>query len=151
MLFDEIKNCIEYETDRACCTVVASSVAFNQDFTHTQNFYNNNGRQKNRGLEDRLCLKLLKEYAIEVGGMVKTLDPKEITGGATLTVGNSIKYLNKSKNYVMFSSGHAIGVSNGEVQDWSAKSKRPVKKIYCITPPQEKAKAITQFKQLKLF
>ena len=46
MLFSEIKNCTEYETDRACCTVVASSVAFNQDFTHTQEYYNSNGRRR---------------------------------------------------------------------------------------------------------
>jgi hypothetical protein len=153
MLFSEIKNCTEYETDRACCTVVASSVAFNQDFTHTQEYYNSNGRRRNHALENGLSYRLIKTYARKVGGKVERLYPKDITGGATLTVGNSKKYLNKTQNYIMFSSGHAIGVKNGVVQDWSAGSKRPVKVVFAITPPlvKEVIQAITKFKQLKLF
>jgi hypothetical protein len=52
-----------------------------------------------------------------------------------MTVNNSSKYLDKDKNYIMFSSGHAIGVKNGIVEDWSRGSKRPIRELYCVTPP----------------
>ncbi len=138
MKYSTIKASSHYKNDNACCTVVASSVAFNQDFKQTQDYYSSQGRRRGQGLNHISSIMIMRRYADKVGGNVEMLNPKTITGCKTLTVGNSIKYLDRTKNYIMFSRGHAIGVKNGIVEDWSKGSKRPIKEIYCITPPNHK-------------
>jgi len=136
MLYKDIKETNQYKRDTNCCTVVASSVAFNQKFEHTQNYYSTNGRRRGRGLDHWTSIRLINKYAVQVGGSVEVINPKTLTGGATMTVNNSKKYLDKTKNYIMFSRGHAIGVKNGVVEDWSKGTKRPIRELYCITPPK---------------
>ena len=63
-----------------------------------------------------------------------------MAGGKTMTVGNCTNYLNPRKSYIVFVRGHAVGVSNNIVHDWSQGTKRPVLDIFEVTDTERKAK-----------
>lgn len=139
--YEQIKNTNTYQTDNNSCTVVASAIAFNTDYKEMTEYYRANGRRRGRGIQHthavKLVVRLSEEKGLEYKRMNKT-DIVHLTRGKTMTVNNCTKYLDSSKNYVMFSRGHAIGVRQGKVEDWTKGSKRPVVEMIEITPKQEK-------------
>ena len=151
--FKTIKNTIEYQNDNGCCAVVAHAVAFDTDIKTIQSYYDKRGRKRNRGTANTTITIALRDMARERGHEIKVLFPgdiKRITRGATMTVNNCTRYLDKNKNYVMLTRGHAVGVSGGRVEDWSAGSKRPVKMLYELTPPKREQEEKQEEKVNKL-
>ena len=137
--FKTIKNSTEYQNDKGCCAVVAHAVAFDTDFKEIQQYYSRRGRQYRQGTRNTTIESALRDMAKERDYQIEVFFPvdiKRLTGGATMTVNNCTRYLDKKKNYVMLTRGHAVGVNGGRVEDWSEGSKRPVKMMYELTPPE---------------
>lgn len=139
--FKTIESTPTYKNDNNSCTVVASAVAFDVDYKDMTDYYASKGRRRGRGIDYDYAIELVNTLASEYNYKYKRMNKTDIiklTKGKTMTVNNCTNYLDKNKNYVMFSRGHAIGVAGGKVQDWSAGSKRPVVDLIELTPPADK-------------
>jgi hypothetical protein len=69
MDYQEIKSYLEDHKDRNCCTVVASSIAFNVPFPEMQNyFFIHMGRKMHRGIRFGLkqANKVAKNYGYQL-------------------------------------------------------------------------------------
>lgn len=170
MNYSEIKKTNEYKNDRDCCTVVASSVAFNLPFKKVQKFYDNHGRKRNKGYRywDTAIIDLAKKegyelerycifYTAKGWALVKTdlkgLYNKELYQVKTylnskhsINVSNWKKFLNPDNTYIFEFNGsicHVAGVKNGKVEDWTNGRKYAIKEVFKITK-KENVKNLTK-------
>ena len=148
--YNSIKETQAYKQDNNSCTVVASALAFDTDYTEMTSYYASKGRRAGRGVAHSLSVDIVKTLAKAKGYKYKRMQKLEIiklTKGKTMTVGNSKKYLDKSKNYVIFSAGHAIGAVGGVVDDFTKTSKRPIHTIIELTPPKNKVATLQNIRE----
>ena len=134
--------------DDNSCTVLAGCVAFNLKYEQGYRLLEKYGnRVRGDGVTTANCwnsykvinefLGLKNRFSIE---WLRTNRIKSMAGGKTMTVGNCTNYLNPRKSYIVFVRGHAIGVSNNIVHDWSQGTKRPVIDIFEVTDTESRAK-----------
>jgi hypothetical protein len=146
MKYSEITKTKEYKEDRGCCTVVATSVAFDKPFKEIQDYFFTQGRKKNQGFAFESALyKLGKKYNFNIKKYSIAYSEKGlffyqsntdkprypsyshnpkfyIKSERSLTVGNWKKYLNPNKTYILGFQGsicHVGAVKNGSVEDWT--------------------------------
>jgi len=149
--YNSIKQTQAYKQDNNSCTVIASALAFDTDYTEMTDYYAGWGRRRGKGVTHSLSVDIVKTLAKAKGYKYKRMQKLEIvklTKGKTMTVGNSKKYLDKNKNYVIFSAGHAIGAVGGIVDDFTKTSKRPIHTIIELTPPNIKLTRLTNLEKI---
>ena len=135
--FEEYKKKLEKNGDNGFCMVLATAVAFEEDVEEMQKLYAKHGRRHKTGtawqttrkvmefLEQKHTEFKLKRYYDPDKRMKKAIgggeviDINELSGGKTITPNNCWQYLDSTKNYIMFCHGHAIGVREGKVIDWT--------------------------------
>ena len=166
MDYKTIENSTAYKLDKNCCTVVASSIAFNVPFEEMQTYFFKHGRKRNKGYWMR---KIIKEIAKDYGYKITTFKKKrfynshklksenyfwnpetneKMLKNASITVNNCASYLGKG-TYILGVSRHVLALKNGIVEDWSKGSKRRVEKIYKIEKLGKKVKTLTFAEEIK--
>ena len=84
MKYKDIKKTKEFKEDDNCCTVVASSIAFNVPFADMQKEYFRLGRKRYRGFHfSKHIFKLAKKYNFKISKFTKftkSCDYNEYTG-----------------------------------------------------------------------
>jgi len=135
--FEKLKEQIELSGDTNACSVIATSVAMEEDIKMIQAMYSKRGRKKGRGVSEHLITKIVELLAKDSGWKVKKYvdhtklmnrgeSLRELTDGKTLTPTNCHQYLDENKNYLMMTSSHAIGVTRNKVIDWTQGRKHRV-------------------------
>lgn len=132
----------ELKGDTNFCMVIATAVAFEEDVKEIQELYSKNGRPLKRGtpweaiaktinyLEKKHTEFKIKKYADQrFKRVIKDAEDIKIISDKTITPNNCWEYLDENKNYIMFSSTHAIGVRKGKVIDWTEGRSHRVKAI----------------------
>ena len=157
MNYTEIKNSTAYKQDRNCCTVVASSIAFDIPFDQMLEVFKIAiGRRKNSGTVFGAWVNKLAKtynYKLEIFYICKDgkewswwKKNKEITSlnnrikkvtNSSLTVATAEKVLTEG-NYILGCRGHVLALKNGIVEDWSRGSKRRIETIYKLTKLKRK-------------
>ena len=161
MNYSEIAKTTEYKQDKNCCTVVASSIAFDVPFPEMQKIYFDHGRKRNRGYH---MGKIIYELAEKFGYVVTGYELKKkyshsvnpyrskligceysnsknceilLKSKSQLTVNNFRKYL-PAKNYILGTRDHVLAVKNGAVNDWTENRKHRINRIFVIEKIGEK-------------
>ena len=134
--FNDIKK-YAYNNDTNCCTVIATSIAFEQPFKEVQSYFFKLGRKRNRGFDiysnmDRICNKYGFKYEKIVGQSYRNNLIKKMFG-KTLTVNNIADYLDLS-TYFIGTDCHIFTLKNGIVEDWSKNRKFHVECIIRVEP-----------------
>ena len=140
MEYAEIAMTKEYNSDKNCCTVVASSIAFNVPFDEMQNYFFQHGRKRNRGYHMyKIIPEIAKDYGYKAerfhkvpNGYYNSETKETILPSISLTVKNCTKYLTKG-TFILGVREHVLAVKNGKVEDWTRGRKHRVKYIYRIT------------------
>lgn len=140
MNYSEIAKTQEYNSDRNCCTVVASSIAFNVPFDEMQNYFFQHGRKRNKGYNMyKIVPEIAKDYGYKAekfhkvpNGYYNSETKETILPSISLTVKNCTKYLTKG-TFILGVREHVLAVKNGKVEDWTRGRKHRVKYIYKIT------------------
>ena len=140
MKYSEIETMQEYDRDKNCCTVVASSIAFNVPFDEMQNYFFQHGRKRNKGYHMyKIIDEIAKDYGYKVekfhkvpNGYYNSETKETILPSISLTVKNCTKYLDKG-TFILKVSRHVLAVKNGKVEDWTRGRQNRVKDIYRIT------------------
>ena len=144
MKYSEIAKTQEYNSDKNCCTVVASSIAFNVPFDEMQNYFFQHGRERNKGYHmHKIVPEIAKDYGYKAEKFDKVSNgyynsktgEKILKDTPSLTVKNCTKYLTKG-NFILGVRGHVLAVKNGKVEDWTRDPESinyRVKYIYRIT------------------
>ena len=126
MTFNEIHKSKEYDEDKNCCTVVASSLAFDVPFPEVQKFYAKNGRKKFKGLHpdktDELILKMANTHKYNV-----FLVPHY----KGMTVNNFDEYYPLGR-FIIGMSRHVATCIDGGVEDWSEGTKKRITRVWQI-------------------
>ena len=155
MKYSEIAKTTEYQNDKNCCTVVASSIAFDVPFPEMQEVFTKHGRKRNKGYYmDEIIYELGKKYGYEITlynlrkkytHNLKTNTRKLkkceyvnlkndeilVQSKSQLTASNFRNYL-PAKNYIFGTRGHVLAVKNGAVQDWTENRKHRVTRIWTV-------------------
>ena len=167
MDYKTIENSTAYKLDKNCCTVVASSIAFNVPFEEMQTYFFKHGRKRNRGYWMR---NIIKEIARDYGYKVTTFEKKnpynekgsyfwnpetneKMLKNASITVNNCSAYLGKG-TYILGVSRHVLALKNGIVEDWTKGRKHRINRIYKIEKVGKKVRRLTfaeEFKSRKSF
>ena len=141
MKYSEIAMSQEYNSDKNCCTVVASSIAFNVPFDEMQNYFFQHGRKRNKGYHMyKIVPEIAKDYVYKADRFNKVPNgyynsdtgEKILENTPSLTVKNCIKYLTKG-TFILGVRGHVLAVKDGKVEDWTRGRKHRVQYIYRIT------------------
>ena len=133
--YQKIKESKEYQADYNCCTLVASSIVFDLPFKDTQEFYRERGRKYRKGLRAMDAYKCIEHLAKSKKRKYKRVEKQAIlklTSGKTMTVNNCSQYLDENKDYVLFSTNHAIAVKGGKVEDYTAGKRNRILSMYEI-------------------
>tara|TARA_A100000171_G_C2109866_1_gene134424 strand:+ start:387 stop:956 length:570 start_codon:yes stop_codon:yes gene_type:complete len=173
MDYKTIKNSTAYKLDKNCCTVVASSIAFNVPFEEMQTYFFKHGRKRNRGYWMRNIIKeIAKDYGYKVTSYDKIndyhyIDKKRVNTSCfwnhetnektlencSITVNNCSAYLGKG-TYILGVSRHVLALKNGIVEDWTKGRKHRINRIYKIEKVGKKVRRLTfaeEFKSRKSF
>ncbi len=168
MDYKTIENLTAYKSDRNCCTVVASSIAFDVPFEEMQTYFFKHGRQRNKGYWMRKIIKdIAKDYGYKVTTFAKkkkyyydkssyfynTETNEKTLENCPITVNNCTSYLDKGI-YILGVSRHVLALKNGIVEDWTKGRKHRINKIYKIEKIGKKVKPLTfadEFKNRKSF
>jgi len=143
--------------DNNSCTVIASSLAFNQPYDEMLKHYDRQGRRRGRGvapLETRrinmdLALKFNYEASVTTRENVRTWTiRKHGARGATMTVGNCNKYLRADRNYILGVRGHSVAMVNGSIEDHTAGRKNRIISIIELKPPVGKEVEVLDSRKL---
>lgn len=130
--------------DHNSCTVIASSLAFNQPYNEMLKHYDKQGRKRGRGVTPTttkrinmdLALKFDYEASYTKRENVRTWTiRKHGKAGATMTVGNCHKYLRADRNYILGVRGHSLAMVNGTIEDHTAGRKNRIISILELKPP----------------
>tara|TARA_Y100000401_G_C8322069_1_gene225928 strand:+ start:715 stop:1200 length:486 start_codon:yes stop_codon:yes gene_type:complete len=141
MQYSEIAKTQEYNSDKNCCTVVASSIAFNVPFDEMQNYFFQHGRKRNKGYHMyKIVPEIAKDYGYKAERFYKVSNgyynnktgERILENTPSLTVNNCTKYLTKG-TFILGVHEHVLAVKNGKVEDWTRGRKHRVKYIYRIT------------------
>ena len=143
-----IQDTREYLSDKGCCALVATAVAFDIDFKESQQWYDRAGRRRRRGTTVRQITTVVNKLKISKGVNVEQELPSIYTNGKTMTAGNCIKYLDNNCNYIALTSGHALGIREGKVEDWTAGRRHRITKLYKVTPRQNKVQTVQSIDEL---
>ena len=132
--------------DNNSCTVVASSLAFDQPYESMLLHYDKQGRKRGRGVETskvrQINLALAKKYNYK-SQVFNRKQVRELAGGKTMTVNNCTKYLDHTKNYIIGVRGHSVAMVEGDIQDYTEGSKRPILSLIELTIPKDKRTTCT--------
>jgi len=138
MKYTTIIEDVEYKKDNNCCTVVASAVAFDKPFHVMHKIYKDNGRVNKRGLGGAKAIKMVEKLADRYNVEVKHFMPRMYNlRGKSMTANNCTNYLDAKYNYVLFTSRHAIGISNNKVEDFTRGKRHKIQYIMQISKPVE--------------
>jgi len=151
--YNEIKETKEYKNDKNCCTVIASSVVFDEDFAKMQLIYDGEGRRRNKGLMPSETRRIFKKLADQRGYQCKQIKQIDMDkfGGVGVTVNRVEAYLDPRKRYFISVKGHIIGAVAGKIQDWTEGRRNRVKEIWELTPPKtEKKVELTQWQKMMM-
>lgn len=130
MNFKEIRSTSEYLSDDNCCTVVASSIAFNTPFKEMQNFFfNEMGRKRNKGI--RFETKQVEKVAKKFGYKITLHKTREFKNNGFLTPNNCNRYLDRA-TYLLGCKGHVLAFKNGIVEDWTQGRKHYINRIWKV-------------------
>ena len=167
MDYKTIENSTAYKLDKNCCTVVASSIAFNVPFEEMQTYFFKHGRKRNKGYWMRSIIKEIakdygykvttflkeKKYNIKGSYFINTETNEKMLKNTSITVNNCSSYLGKGI-YILGVSRHVLALKNGIVEDWTKGRKHRINKIYKIEKVGKKVKTLTfaeEFKNRKSF
>jgi len=137
--------------DHNSCTVVASTLAFDQEYNEMLAHYDQQGRQRRRGVKPTETRRINLELAQKFNYGTKCFNRENIralTNGKVLTVNNCHKYLDKSKNYIAGVRGHSLAIVAGNVQDHTNGRKNHITSLIELTPPAEKVQAVETLEDL---
>ena len=109
MDYKTIENSTAYKLDKNCCTVVASSIAFNVPFEEMQTYFFKHGRKRNKGYWMRSIIKEIakdygykvttflkeKKYNIKGSYFINTETNEKMLKNTSITVNNCSSYLGK--------------------------------------------------------
>lgn len=132
--FNDIKK-YAYDGDTNCCTVIATSIAFEQPFKEVQKYFFSLGRKRNKGFAiyqhlDKICKKY--KYNYEKITLYNKYKVKDIFG-VGLTPNNVADYLDLS-TYLIGVNGHIFTLKNGIVEDWTRNRKHQIETIIRVEP-----------------
>lgn len=133
--YKEIEASKEYKADNNCCCIVASSIIFNSPFKDMQDFYHLKGRRYRSGTRPTVayeCIELLAKNSLRKYKRMEKREILKITSGKTMTVNNCNQYLDENKDYVLFSTNHAIAVKDGKVEDFTKGRRNRIISMYEI-------------------
>ena len=151
--YNQIKEVQAYKKDKNCCTVVASTIALDEDFEKMQMTYDSEGRRRNKGLPHYETRRIFKKLAEERGyhcQQIKQIDMDKF-GGVGVTVNRVERFLRPDKSYVLCMSGHVAGAIDGKVQDWTEGRRNRVTEIWELTPPKSKQTVeLTQWQKMMM-
>jgi hypothetical protein len=133
MDLETIQETREYLSDKGCCALVATAVAFDIDFKESQQYYDNAGRRRRTGTSILQINRVVDKLKLSQDVNVEQEKPSIYTKGKTMTAGNCIKYLDDDCNYIALTSGHALGIREGKVEDWTAGRRHHITKLYKVT------------------
>jgi hypothetical protein len=133
MDLETIQETREYLSDKGCCALVATAVAFDIDFKESQQYYDNAGRRRRTGTSILQINRVVDKLKLSQDVNVEQEKPSIYTNGKTMTAGNCIKYLDDDCNYIALTSGHALGIREGKVEDWTAGRRHHITKLYKVT------------------
>ena len=126
--------------DHNSCTVIASTLAFDQDYSEILKFYDKHGRKRGRGVQPvdtkYINLHLAKKFNYKAKYLERE-EVLELSKGRTMTVGNCHNYLDSTKNYIIGVRGHSLAMVQGDIQDHTAGKKNRIKSIMELTLPPE--------------
>lgn len=141
--YSDIQKDFNYQTDNNCCTVVAATVALNEEFSTIQQEFFKEGRKRNRGVMPSETQRIMKKLALARGFGFRVIEGEELrklTQGKRMTCNNASHYLERRKNYVLSVRGHVAALKDGKIEDWTQGRKHYVKCVYEFTPPTEPVK-----------
>jgi hypothetical protein len=139
MDYQEIKSYLEDHKDRNCCTVVASSIAFNVPFPEMQNyFFIHMGRKMHRGI--RFGLKQANKVAKNYGYQLKDICMSDFKVQGKLTPNNCVKHLGKG-TYILGCRGHVLAFKDGVVQDWTKGRRHHINRIWKVEKSTKNVKS----------
>jgi hypothetical protein len=147
MDLETIQETREYLSDKGCCAVVATAVAFDIDFKESQQYYDNAGRRRRTGTSILQINRVVDKLKLSQDVNVEQEKPSIYTNGKTMTAGNCIKYLDDNCNYIALTSGHALGIREGKVEDWTAGRRHHITKLYKVTR-RNKVQAVQSIDEL---
>jgi len=135
--------------DNNSCTVLAGCVAFNLDYEQGYRLLEKySHRIKGKGLTVSECWRGYNSINKFLGFKNKfdirriyREEIKELADNKTMTVSNCTNYLNPRKSYIVFVNGHAVGVKDNIVHDWTQGRRHRVEHIFEVTDTQRRAKA----------
>jgi hypothetical protein len=131
-----IQETREYLSDKGCCALVATAVAFDIGFKESQQYYDNAGRRRRTGTSILQINRVVDKLKLSQAVNVEQEKPSIYTNGKTMTAGNCIKYLDDNCNYIALTSGHALGIREGKVEDWTEGRRHRITKLYKVTRRQ---------------
>ena len=133
MNYKTIKKSKEYLNDKNCCTVVASSIAFDVPFKKMQDLFFKHGRKRNKGYWiNPIIFELAKKFNYKVDCFEKKILKRTYnlkTGSHNKTY---VWAQTHKDNFIMSVSGHVACIKNGSVEDWSNGKKLRAQKLYRI-------------------
>jgi hypothetical protein len=147
MDLETIQETREYLSDKGCCALVATAVAFDIDFKESQQYYDNAGRRRRTGTSILQINRVVDKLKLSQDVNVEQEKPSIYTNGKTMTAGNCIKYLDDNCNYIALTSGHALGIREGKVEDWTAGRRHHITKLYKVTR-RNKVQAVQSIDEL---
>jgi hypothetical protein len=142
-----IQETREYLSDKGCCALVATAVAFDIGFKESQQYYDNAGRRRRTGTSILQINRVVDKLKLSQAVNVEQEKPSIYTNGKTMTAGNCIKYLDDDCNYIALTSGHALGIREGKVEDWTAGRRHHITKLYKVTR-RNKVQAVQSIDEL---
>lgn len=139
------------DLDHNSCTVIASSLAFDQDYNEILKYYDKQGRKRGSGVlptkTKEINLKLAKKFDYKTKYLERK-QVRELANGKTMTVGNCHKYLDYDKNYIIGIKGHSLAMVQGDVQDYTEGKKNHIISIMELTPPANKVQTVQSIEEL---
>lgn len=138
-LFRELANDGEELGDTNFCTVIATAVVFGKTFEQANKLLiKHANRRKRRGLQRHKSLSAWSYLAKQENYDYRVYTAREIkekfTNGKTLTTGNSSKYLNPKKRYIISVRQHVAGVVDNTVHDWTNGKANRAQQLIEFTP-----------------
>jgi len=130
--YQEITITNEYKNDTKCCTVIATSIAFDTPFDEMQKFFfNHMGRKRNKGIPFSKHLDKIQKVANNFGYNVTKLNIKDYKKTGIMTPNNCTQYLDKG-TYLLGIRRHIIAVKNGIVEDWTKGKRHHITELYKV-------------------
>lgn len=131
------------------CTVKAVAVACGVDYTDAHNAMRRAGRKSRRGAYKESTEKAVKSLGCTMEKIVTTewcYRTSRWTADATALKNNGFgktiktamgRNVDKNAHFIIFTRGHAVGATGGQIHDWTDGRQHRIKQVWKITRPTD--------------